>query len=45
MTGLLTGGLDDERNTALFDNLIVNAINGSKPPTTVFAQDSSPIYK
>jgi len=45
MAGLLTGGLDDHRNTALFDNLIINTIDGSQPPATVFAQDSSPIYK
>jgi galactosylceramidase len=27
------------KTTALFDNLIVNAVNGATPPPTVFAQD------
>jgi len=45
MAGLVTGGENNARNTALFDNLIVNAVGGPKPQTTVFAQDASPLYK
>jgi hypothetical protein len=41
----VTGGENNARNTALFDNLIVNAVGGPKPRPTVFAQDASPLYK
>jgi hypothetical protein len=44
MAGLMTGGLGDARNSALFDNLIINTVNGPKPPPTVFAQDAHPMY-
>jgi galactosylceramidase len=45
MAGLITGGENNARNTALFDNLIINTVGGPKPQPTVFAQDRSPIYK
>jgi galactosylceramidase len=45
LAGLVTGGEHNARNTALFDNLIVNTVGGPKPPPTVFAQDQYPIYK
>ncbi len=38
--GAVSGG-----GTALFDNLIVNTLNGPAPPTTEFKQNSSPIYE
>jgi galactosylceramidase len=45
MAGLVTGGEDNARNTALFDNLIVNTVNGPAPKPTEFVQDASPIYE
>jgi galactosylceramidase len=45
MAGLVTGGENDARNTALFDNLIVNTVGGPKPQPTVFSQDANPLYK
>ena len=45
MAGLVTGGENNVRNTALFDNLIVNTVGGPKPQPTVFAQDANPLYK
>jgi hypothetical protein len=38
-------GEGDARNTALFDNLLVNRVNGGAVPPTVFVQDGSPIYR
>lgn len=45
MTGLVTGGEGNARNTALFDNLIINSVNGAKPEPTVFTQDNYPMYQ
>jgi galactosylceramidase len=45
MAGLMTGGLGDVRNTAYFDNLIINTVDGPKPHPTVFPQDRNPIYR
>jgi galactosylceramidase len=45
MAGLVTGGENDSRNTAMFDNLIINTVNGPVPKPTEFAQDANPIYK
>jgi galactosylceramidase len=45
MAGLLTGGEGSARNTALFDNLLINRVNGGAVQPTVFAQDRSPIYR
>jgi galactosylceramidase len=44
MAGLITGGDGDVRNTALFDNLIINRVNGAAVEPTVFVQDRHPIY-
>jgi hypothetical protein len=44
MAGLVTGGFGDARNSALFDNLIINTVNGPKPSPTVFPQDAHPMY-
>jgi galactosylceramidase len=44
MAGLITGGEGNGRDTAMFDNLLINNVNGGAVPPTVFAQDSSPIY-
>jgi galactosylceramidase len=45
MAGLVTGGEGNLRNSALFDNLIINTPNGPKPSPTVFAQDDYPMYQ
>lgn len=45
MAGLMTGNDPKLRNTALFDNLLINKVNGTAVPPTVFAQDKWPIYK
>jgi hypothetical protein len=45
MVGLVTGGFGDARNSALFDNLIINTVNGPKPAPAVFAQDAHPMYE
>jgi galactosylceramidase len=42
--GLGTGDLGNTRNSALFDNLIINTVGGATPPPTAFPQDSNPIY-
>jgi galactosylceramidase len=44
LAGLATGGDNGARNTAYFDNLLVNTVNGATPAPTVFAQDANPIY-
>ncbi|MGD1085719.1 MAG: galactosylceramidase [Verrucomicrobiota bacterium] len=44
MAGLVTGGENNARNTAFFDNLIVNTVGGPKPPPTVFPQNANPLY-
>ena len=44
MVGLVTGDPSGTRNTAMFDNLLVNTVNGAVPQPTVFAQDSTPPY-
>lgn len=44
MPGLVTGGEKSARNTAFFDNLVVNSVNGSAPAQTVFGKDVKPIY-
>jgi galactosylceramidase len=45
MAGLVTGGQGNARNSALFDNLIINTVNGPKPKPTVFPQDEHPMYE
>jgi galactosylceramidase len=47
MVGLcsgLTGTAGQPNNTAMYDNLIINTVNGATPPVTVFPQDTSPPY-
>jgi galactosylceramidase len=44
MAGLITGDIKT-RNTACFDNLLINAVGAATPKPTVFAADQSPIYK
>jgi len=45
MAGLVTGGDNENRNTALFDNLLINAVGAPAPAPTVFTKNQSPIYK
>jgi galactosylceramidase len=45
LAGLVTGGEGNARNTALFDNLIINEVNGPRPQPAVFVQDDYPMYK
>jgi galactosylceramidase len=44
MAGLVTGD-NRTRNTACFDNLLINAVGAAAPKPTVFAKSQSPIYK
>jgi len=44
MAGLITGGEGKARNTALFDNLVINRVNGAAVKPTAFPQDGHPIY-
>ena len=44
VAGLCTGNTNNTRNTAYFDNLIINTVNGAAPTPTVFAQDATPPY-
>ena len=44
VAGLYAGTTNGGRNTACFDNLIINAVNGATPAPTVFAQDATPPY-
>ncbi|MEI7900268.1 MAG: galactosylceramidase [bacterium] len=41
LCGLITGAW----NTAMFDNLLVNTVDGPVPQPTVFAQDAAPPYR
>jgi len=45
LAGLVTGSDDNQRNTALFDNLVIKAVNGGNPQPTVFVQDAYPMYR
>ncbi len=44
MAGLVTGDTRT-RNTACFDNLLINAVGGLMPKPTEFTKQQSPIYK
>ena len=44
MAGLCSGLSGTANNTAMYDNLIINTVNGATPPVTVFPQDTSPPY-
>ncbi len=45
LAGLITGGEGKARNSACFDNLLINRVNGGSVPPAVFADDNSPIYR
>jgi len=44
VAGLCTGSTNDTRNTACFDNLLINTVNGAVPSPTTFVQDATPPY-
>jgi galactosylceramidase len=44
VAGLCTGSTNNARNTACFDNLIINTVSGATPTPTVFSQDATPPY-
>jgi galactosylceramidase len=44
MAGLCTGNYGNGRNSALFDNLVLNTVNGAEPQPTIFSQDMTPPY-
>jgi galactosylceramidase len=44
LAGLITGGDGVARNSALFDNLLINRVNGGAIGPTGFAQDGQAIY-
>ncbi|MEO5591939.1 MAG: hypothetical protein ABIR15_15780 [Chitinophagaceae bacterium] len=44
MAGLMTGTVPKLRNTAFFDNLLINTVNGTLPKPVLF-ENISPIYK
>jgi galactosylceramidase len=45
MAGLVAGSDTRIRNTACFDNLLINSVGAAAPKPTVFAENQSPIYK
>ncbi|HEX9046464.1 MAG TPA: hypothetical protein VF988_05505, partial [Verrucomicrobiae bacterium] len=45
MAGLVSGGEKNTRNTALFDDLVINAVGASKPDPTILAQAVIPMYQ
>ncbi len=45
MAGLITGSNLKTRNTACFDNLLINANGAPTPAPTVFAKRQTPIYQ
>jgi galactosylceramidase len=45
MAGLITGNDPNTRNTALFDNLLINRAGAPTPKPTIFAYRQTPIYK
>jgi galactosylceramidase len=45
MAGLITGRDPNTRNTALFDNLLINRVGAPAPKPTAFARSQTPIYK
>jgi len=45
MAGLIAGSNPNTRNTALFDNLLINAVGSPTPKPTVFSTSQTPIYK
>ena len=45
MVGLVSGSKNKTNNIALFDNLIINSINGNPPSPTVCSEKVFPMYK
>ena len=45
MAGLVTGGENDARNTACFDNLAINAVGAGKPEASGLAGMVTPMYQ
>jgi galactosylceramidase len=45
LAGLIAAGEGTARSRAMFDNLMITAVDAPKPPATVFAQDDHPIYQ
>ncbi len=45
MAGLVTGDMGNTRNSALFDNLLINTVGGPRPVPTVFPASMLPMYK
>ena len=45
LAGLVTGGEKNARNTALFDDLVINAIGAPKPDPTSVLQAVIPMYQ
>jgi galactosylceramidase len=44
LAGLVTGGTGNARNSALFDDVIINEVGGQKPAPTQFPASVWPIY-
>lgn len=44
MVGLISGGEGNGRNSAVFDDLVINEPGGQLPAPTLFPQDNQPIY-
>ena len=45
MAGLVTGNDTKNRNTACFDNLLINSVDAATPKPTVFSKHQLPMYK
>ena len=45
MIGLVAGSITMKNNKALFDNLVIKAVNSKIPAPTVFSENIYPIYK
>jgi hypothetical protein len=45
MAGLVSGGEKNTRNTALYDDVVINAVGASKPEPTILSQAVIPMYQ
>jgi len=45
MAGLVSGGEKNTRNTALFDDMVINAVGASTPDPTILSQAVIPMYQ
>ena len=45
VAGLMTAGEGNARHTAMFDNLLINHVNGSAVAPTEFDKTITPIYR